>query len=112
LPSGTCIIDTPGMRELKPTGEEVVAESFADIEALATQCKFNDCKHLKEPGCAVRAAVERDDVDAERVANYLKLGAEVAGAANQLANRLAQKADARVQGKALNKRLDEKYGRH
>ena len=112
LPSGTCIIDTPGMRELKPTGEEVVAESFADIEALATQCKFNDCKHLKEPGCAVRAAIERGEIDAERVANYLKLGAEVAGAANQLATRLAQKADARVQGKALNKRLDEKYGRH
>ena len=85
LPSGTCIIDTPGMRELKPTGEEVVAESFADIEALATQCKFNDCKHLKEPGCAVRAAIEAGAVDAQRVANFLKLSDEVAGAANQLA---------------------------
>jgi ribosome biogenesis GTPase len=112
LPSGTCLIDTPGMRELKPTGEEDVAESFADIEALAAECRFNDCRHLKEPGCAVRAAVERGEIDAQRVANYLKLGAEVAGAANQLATRLAQKADARVQGKALNKRLDEKYGRH
>ena len=112
LPSGACLIDTPGMRELKPTGEEVVAESFADIEALAAQCRFNDCRHLKEPGCAVRAAVERGEADAQRVANFLKLSAEVAGAANQLATRLAQKADARVQGKALGKRLDEKYGRH
>ena len=112
LPSGACIIDTPGMRELKPTGEEDVAESFADIEALAEQCKFRDCKHAKEPGCAVRAAVERGEIDAERVANFLKLSDEVAGAANKLATRLAQKADARVQGKALNKRLDEKYGRH
>lgn len=112
LPSGACIIDTPGMRELKPTGEEDVAESFADIEALAEQCKFRDCKHAKEPGCAVRTAAERGEIDAERVANFLKLSDEVAGAANKLATRLAQKADARVQGKALNKRLDEKYGRH
>ena len=112
LPSGACLIDTPGMRELKPTGEEVVAESFADIEALAAQCKFNDCKHLKEPGCAVRAAIERGEVDAQRVANFLKLSDEVAGAANKLATRLAQKADAKVQNKALYKRVDEKYGRH
>lgn len=112
LPSGACIIDTPGMRELKPTGEEDVAESFADVEALAEQCRFRDCKHAKEPGCAVRAAVERGELDSERVANFLKLSDEVAGAANQLANRLAQKAEARVQGKALHKRLDEKYGKH
>ena len=112
LPSGACMIDTPGMRELKPTGEEVVAESFADIEALAAACKFNDCRHLKEPGCAVRAAIEAGEVDAQRVANFLKLSAEVAGAANQLATRLAQKADAKVQNKALYKRVDEKYGRH
>ena len=112
LPSGACLIDTPGMRELKPTGEEDIAESFADIEAFAEHCKFRDCMHAKEPGCAVRAAVERGELDAGRVANFLKLRDEVAGAANQLATRLAQKADARVQGKALNKRLDEKYGKH
>ena len=112
LPSGTCMIDTPGMRELKPTGEEVVAESFADVESLAAQCKFNDCRHLKEPGCAVRGAIERGEVDAQRVANFLKLSAEVAGAASQLATRLAQKADARVPGKPSSKRPDEKYGRH
>src|SRR3546814_2330466 len=54
----SCLIDTPGMRELKPTGEEGVAESFNDIEALAEQCRFRDCRHAKEPGCAVRAAIE------------------------------------------------------
>ncbi|TXH70920.1 MAG: ribosome small subunit-dependent GTPase A [Lysobacteraceae bacterium] len=113
LPSGACLIDTPGMRELKPTGEEDLAEGgFADIEALAAECKFRDCRHAREPGCAVRAAVEANALDAGRVANYLKLRDEVAGAANQLATRLAQKADARVQNKALNKRLDEKYGKH
>ena len=112
LPSGACLIDTPGMRELKPTGEEDVAESFADIEAIAEHCKFRDCRHAKEPGCAVRAAVERGELDAGRVANFLKLRDEVAAASDQLATRLAQKANERVQGKALHKRLDEKYGKH
>jgi len=72
LPSGACLIDTPGMRELKPTGEEEVAESFIDIEALAAQCKFRDCKHGKEPGCAVRAAIDAGALDAERVAARAK----------------------------------------
>ena len=112
LPSGACLIDTPGMRELKPTGEEDVAESFADIDALAGQCRFRDCRHAKEPGCAVRAAIESGALDAERYANFLKLRDEVAGAADRLATRLAQKANEKVQGKALNKRLDEKYGKH
>jgi ribosome biogenesis GTPase len=112
LPTGACMIDTPGMRELKPTGEEDVAENFSDIEALAEQCRFRDCQHAKEPGCAVRAAIEAGTLDAARFANYLKLRDEVAGAADKLASRLAQKSDARVQNKALYKRIDEKYGRH
>ena len=112
LPSGACLIDTPGMRELKPTGEEDVAENFSDIEALAEQCKFRDCKHQREPGCAVRAAIEAGKLDPQRFANFLKLSEEVASAANKAANRRAQKADEKVQVKALNKRLDDKYGRH
>jgi len=113
LPSGACLIDTPGMRELKPTGEEDLADGgFADIEALAADCKFRDCQHAKEPGCAVRTAIQAGTLDAARFANYLKLRDEVAGAANQLATRLAQKSDAKVAGKAFHKRLDEKYGKH
>lgn len=113
LPTGACLIDTPGMRELKPTGEEDLGEGgFADVEALATQCKFRDCRHEREPGCAVRAAIEAGTLDAQRFANYCKLRDEVAGAADQLAARLANKSSAKVQGKALNKRLDDKYGRH
>jgi ribosome biogenesis GTPase len=112
LPSGACLIDTPGMRELKPTGEEDLADGgFADIETLAGECKFRDCRHAKEPGCAIRAAIDAGTLDRARFANYLKLRDEVAGAANVLATRLAQKSDARVQGKALNKRLDDKYGK-
>lgn len=112
LPSGACLIDTPGMRELKPTGEEDLGEGgFADIEALAGQCRFRDCSHQREPGCAVRAAIERGEIDEERFLNYLKLRDEVAAAADKLAARLAQKAEAKVQGKALHKRLGEKYGK-
>jgi ribosome biogenesis GTPase len=113
LPSGACLIDTPGMRELKPTGEEdLVDGGFADIEALAGQCKFRDCRHGREPGCAVRAAIEAGKLDPDRYANYLKLRDEVAGAADKLSTRLAQKTAERVMGKALNKRLDDKHGKH
>ena len=112
LPAGACLIDTPGMRELKPTGEEDVAENFSDIEALAEQCRFRDCRHEKEPGCAVRAAIEAGTLDPQRYANFVKLRDEVAGAANKLATRRAHKSEEKVQGKALNKRLDEKYGKH
>ena len=87
LPSGACLIDTPGMRELKPTGEETVEDAFEDIEALASHCRFRDCRHQKEPGCAVRAAIEAGTLDPERYANYLKLRDEVAGAADRLAQR-------------------------
>ncbi|WP_370564290.1 ribosome small subunit-dependent GTPase A [Luteimonas salinilitoris] len=111
LPSGACLIDTPGMRELKPTGEEDVAENFADIEALAEQCRFRDCSHAREPGCAVRAAIEVGQLAPQRFASYLKLRDEVAGAAGQLAHRKAQNAEQKVAGKASNKRLDDKYGK-
>ena len=96
LPSGACLIDTPGMRELKPTGEEDVAETFVDIEALAAQCRFRDCVHAREPGCAVRAAVEAGTLAAARLASFLKLRDEVAGAATQLAGR---RADQKRKGK-------------
>jgi ribosome biogenesis GTPase / thiamine phosphate phosphatase len=112
LPSGACLIDTPGMRELKPTGEEDVAENFSDIDALSEQCKFRDCKHEREPGCAVRGAIDNGTLDPARYSHYLKLRDEVADAANKLATRLAQQSDAKAQGKPSSKRPDDKYGRH
>ncbi len=111
LPTGACLIDTPGMRELKPTGEEVVAENFSDVEAIAAQCKFRDCSHDREPGCAVRTAIEAGKLDPQRFASYLKLSGEVAGAASKLAGRRAEDAVAKVPGKVFNKRLDDKYGK-
>ena len=72
LPSGGCLIDTPGMRELKLTGEENL-DLFADIERLAGQCRFADCGHGSEPGCAVQVALDTGELSAERWRNYLKL---------------------------------------
>lgn len=74
MPNGALILDTPGMRELQLADcEEGVQATFADIEALAARCKFNDCAHESEPGCAVRAAVESGELDPRRLTNYLKL---------------------------------------
>jgi ribosome biogenesis GTPase len=73
-PGGGCIIDTPGMRgvEVWSTGKDIDS-NFADIETLALDCKFSNCRHESEPKCAVRAAVARGDLDAERVAKYVSL---------------------------------------
>ncbi len=118
LPSGACLIDTPGMRELKPTGEEDLAESgFSDVESLAEQCKFRDCLHQREPGCAVRAAIEEGEIDEERFLNYLKLRDEVAAAADKLAVRVAEKAEAdklagKAQQRSRQRRAEDKHRRH
>ncbi|BAZ05934.1 ribosome small subunit-dependent GTPase A [Calothrix sp. NIES-3974] len=78
LPTGGLIIDTPGMRELQIwSGEEGISESFADIAELAQQCRFRDCQHEHEPGCAVRQALQEGSLDASRFANYQKLQKEI-----------------------------------
>ncbi|GIX32683.1 MAG: putative ribosome biogenesis GTPase RsgA [Lysobacterales bacterium] len=76
LPSGACVIDTPGLRALAFTPETELA-AFADIEALAESCRFRDCRHEREPGCAVREAVAEGRLAAERLAHYRKLLAEL-----------------------------------
>lgn len=88
LPQGACLVDTPGMRELKPTGEETLAEAaFEDIDLLAQQCRFRDCQHHKEPGCAVQEAVQQGVLEAARLASYQKLRHELQQAARVLAQR-------------------------
>ena len=79
LPGGALLIDTPGMRELQPWVEEsAIDETFEDIAELADGCRFGDCAHETEPGCAVRAAVERGEVSAERLDHFRHLGREIA----------------------------------
>jgi ribosome biogenesis GTPase len=112
LPSGGCLIDTPGMREIKFTGdEELSVANFADIETLALDCRFGDCGHGNEPGCAVRAALESGALDAARWQAWLKLRDELTAAGDALEAQLKRKSAARVANKALGKRLAEKYGR-
>lgn len=113
LPTGGCLIDTPGMREIKLTGEETLdGDQFGDIEELGQNCRFGDCSHLSEPGCAVRAALEDGRLDNARWHNYLKLRGELAEAADNLETLLRRKGENRVLTKALGRRLDEKYGHH
>jgi ribosome biogenesis GTPase len=79
LPGGALLIDTPGMRELQPwVGEDGVDAAFDDIAALAAACRFGDCAHAAEPGCAVAAAVESGRLDPDRLEHYRRLGREAA----------------------------------
>jgi ribosome biogenesis GTPase len=79
LPGGALLMDTPGLRELRVWElEEGLAHAFPEIDELASQCRFRDCRHQSEPGCAVLAAIEHGTLDPERLASYRKLQAEAA----------------------------------
>ncbi|MDH3890411.1 MAG: ribosome small subunit-dependent GTPase A [candidate division Zixibacteria bacterium] len=74
LPSGGLVIDTPGLREIQQFNDEGgLSRTFGDIETLMDQCRFNDCGHDTEPGCAVRAALESGSLDPKRYQSYLKM---------------------------------------
>jgi ribosome biogenesis GTPase len=99
LDSGTIMIDTPGMREIQMwSGEDGLTEAFEDIEKLAAQCKFTDCKHKKEPGCAVREAIENGKLSSERFESYIKLQKEI---------RIAERKQALVEKSKKNKKSKE-----
>lgn len=106
LPEGGLLIDTPGMRELQLWGgDEGVHETFSDIDALASACKFRDCKHETEPGCAVRAALEDGRLDEARFSSFRKLQKEIA-----YQERLKEKT-ASLQEKQRAKRLTAQHKR-
>ena len=78
LPGSGAVIDTPGIREIQLwAGEDALSGAFPDIEQLAGECRFSDCTHESEPGCAIRNAVEEGKLDAGRFRSYLKLKKEV-----------------------------------
>jgi len=78
LQDGGMIIDTPGLRELQLwEGSEGLSDIFSDIEALAQSCRFKDCTHTKEPGCAVRKAFEDGTLDEDRLKSYNKMQREI-----------------------------------
>lgn len=89
LPAGGMIIDTPGLREAQLwEGEGALSNLFEDIEALALECRFSDCAHVTEPGCAIKSALARGSLDAARLHSYRKLQRELRA--------VAAKTDARI----------------
>lgn len=113
LPGGGLVIDTPGMRELQLWATEAPASgTFADVESLASACRFRDCRHREEPGCAVKAAVEAGTLEAGRFGNFLKLEEEREALAKRQEERalLEQKRKGRIMGRAI-KAMQKSRGR-
>jgi ribosome biogenesis GTPase len=104
LPGGGLLIDTPGLRELQlwDTGDGLGA-AFDDIEALAPSCRFRDCRHDAEPGCAVKAAVADGRLEERRLESYLELRREQAALAGKQDERAAleQKRQGKILGRAV-----------
>jgi ribosome biogenesis GTPase / thiamine phosphate phosphatase len=113
-PNGALVLDTPGMRELQLWDvEEGVETAFDDIEELAAQCHFSDCRHQTEPRCAVREALESGALDAARFENYLKMRRELdhlARRQDQLAQRVEKNRWKKL-SKAAEERSKSKRGR-
>jgi ribosome biogenesis GTPase len=111
LPGHGVLIDTPGMRELQLwDASETIADTFADIEELAAACRFRDCRHTSEPGCAVRAAIAAGELPAVRLESFHKLAAEQAHQDRQKDERaqLDIKRQGRIGAKALRQVLKDK----
>jgi ribosome biogenesis GTPase / thiamine phosphate phosphatase len=96
LPGGALLVDTPGLREIQLwDADEGIQEAFADIDELAADCRFNDCAHMREPGCAVQAAIDEGRLPRERLQSYRALQREL--------KRLALKQDARLRSEERKK---------
>jgi len=103
LPAGGLLVDGPGIRELQLWAGEGLEAAFADVATLAAGCRFNDCRHGEEPGCAVRAAVAAGSLPAARLASYLKMAGEAAGLAarHDAAARQAERRTGRIMERAV-----------
>lgn len=106
MPQGALLLDTPGMRELQLADcDEGINATFADITALAEKCRFGDCQHDSEPGCAVKNAIENGELEARRLSNYRKLMREQAFNSASLAEKRARDKNF---GKMIKSVLSEK----
>ena len=112
LPGGGLILDTPGMRELALWDGEGLDQSFADIDELAATCRFGDCAHAAEPGCAVRAAIAAGSLPAARLESLRKLQREARHHERQVSvlARHEERRKWKAIGKAVGKHMDAKYG--
>jgi ribosome biogenesis GTPase / thiamine phosphate phosphatase len=97
LPGGALLVDTPGLREIQLwEADDGIQEAFADVDELAADCRFSDCAHQSEPGCAVQAAIDEGRLLSERLQSYRQLQREL--------KRLAMKQDARLRSEARKQR--------
>ena len=104
LSGRACVIDTPGLRGLRPDIDAAeLGASFRDVETLGQQCRFRDCRHREEPGCAVRASI-----DADRLANFHKLQREIRRDHMDPLARQQWQQQMKVRARALRARLREK----
>lgn len=83
LPSGAVLLDTPGMRELQLWDSASLDDAFPDVVELAAECRFSDCTHESEPGCAVLVAVESGELSVNRYHSYMRLAAELSALEEQ-----------------------------
>jgi ribosome biogenesis GTPase len=108
LPGGALLVDTPGLRELQ-IWEGDVDGAFADVSELAAQCRFNDCAHETEPGCAVQEALETGELDPARYASYRKLQRELRAIEMRSSSRLRREAKQRWRSRARESRAARRY---
>ncbi|HVJ52949.1 MAG TPA: ribosome small subunit-dependent GTPase A [Aliidongia sp.] len=111
LPDGALVIDNPGIRALQLwDGEDGLDRTFAEIRTLAQSCRFRDCRHEGEPGCAVRAAIEAGDLDPARLENRRKLAREFAFAERKQDKALqaAERRHLQRRGREIRARLKER----
>ncbi len=111
LPGGALLVDGPGLRELGTWLEgEGLARAFPDVEALAGACRFRDCRHDGEPGCAVRAALLEGELDPGRFHRFLELGAEAE--ATEARRTVRGRLEAKRRGKQLERTIRRFYRDH
>ena len=108
LPSGAILVDTPGLRELQ-VWEGDVDRAFSDVAELASTCRFSDCSHDTEPGCAIRAALETGGLDPGRWENYLKLQRELRSIEIRSSARLRRQEKQRWRAREREARAARRY---
>jgi ribosome biogenesis GTPase len=113
LPGGSLLVDTPGIRALEVLGaDEGVESAFDDVVDLAAACRFSDCRHGGEPGCAVRAAIADGRLAEDRLDSHRKLERELAHAARQgdPRARAEHRRTWRLISKSVSEHMERKYG--
>jgi ribosome biogenesis GTPase len=109
LPGGALVVDTPGLRELQLWDGDLDA-AFPDVLALAATCRFSDCGHESEPGCAVQAAIAAGELGSERLDSYRALEQELAQVGRRRGRRVSAERKRRWRDRAHETRRERRHG--